>query len=282
MPLVSFFADPLGRFVALLVETHFVNLSHLQLDCLPVDEPDIKLVVILFGWCWGNLRMIWAPGLNQLHIGQMSTCISWHFDLYLRSKSLLLDMLKDLFEGHQTLFTGLAAETRWDWTQKYPVIRISFSDGVLQNRAELDQRIKDILRLNLEALGLHLPTGMPESDITGNLGDLIRQAHQSTGQRAVVLIDEYDKPILDNITNSAVALEMREGLKNLYSVLKGSDEHLKFVFLTGVSKFSKVSLFSGLNNLADITLDNLSRFVAADTLLSTSDVDNSPIEALLF
>lgn len=170
-------------------------------------------------------------------------------------KSLLLDTLKDLFEGHQALFTGLAAETRWDWTQKYPVIRISFSDGVLQNRAELDQRIRDILRINREALGKQLPHDLPEIDLAGNFADLIRQAHQSTGQRAVVLIDEYDKPILDNITNSAVALEMREGLKNLYSVLKGSDEHLKFVFLTGVSKFSKVSLFSGLNNLTDITLD---------------------------
>ena len=170
-------------------------------------------------------------------------------------KSLLLDTLKDLFEGHQALFTGLAAETRWDWTQKYPVIRISFSDGVLQNRAELDQRIRDILRLNREALGQQLPRDLPETDLAGNFADLIRQAHRSTGQRAAVLIDEYDKPILDNITNSAVALEMREGLKNLYSVLKGSDEHLKFVFLTGVSKFSKVSLFSGLNNLTDITLD---------------------------
>lgn len=170
-------------------------------------------------------------------------------------KSLLLDTFKDLFEGHQALFAGLAAEARWNWTQRHPVIRISFSDGVLQNRGELDQRTKDTLRLNREALGLHLPSGLPESDIAGNFGDLIRQAHQSTGQRAVVLIDEYDKPILDNITNSAVALEMREGLKNLYSVLKGSDEHLKFVFLTGVSKFSKVSLFSGLNNLTDITLD---------------------------
>ncbi|MEI8171520.1 MAG: ATP-binding protein [Rhodoferax sp.] len=170
-------------------------------------------------------------------------------------KSLLLDTLKDLFEGHQALFTGLAAETRWDWTKKHPVIRVSFSDGVLQNRAELDQRILDILRLNREALGLQLPPGLPERDIAGNFSDLIRQAHRKTGQRAVVLIDEYDKPILDNITNSAVALEMREGLKNLYSVLKGSDEHLKFALLTGVSKFSKVSLFSGLNNLTDITLD---------------------------
>lgn len=170
-------------------------------------------------------------------------------------KSLLLDTLKDLFEGHQALFTGLAAEARWDWTKSHPVIRVSFSDGVLQNRAELDQRIREILRLNREALGLQLPPGLPESDLAGNFSDLIRQANRSTGQRAVVLIDEYDKPILDNITNSTVALEMREGLKNLYSVLKGSDEHLEFAFLTGVSKFSKVSLFSGLNNLKDITLD---------------------------
>ena len=170
-------------------------------------------------------------------------------------KSLFLDTLRELFEGHQTLFTGLAADSRWNWSKQHPVIRISFSDGVLQNRAELDQRIRDILRLNREALGLQLPTGLPEGDIAGNFGDLIRQAHRSTGQRAVVLIDEYDKPILDNISHSAVALEMREGLKNLYSVLKGADEHLKFVFLTGVSKFSKASLFSGLNNLTDITLD---------------------------
>jgi hypothetical protein len=71
----------------------------------------------------------------------------------------------------------------------------------------------------------------------------------------VVLVDEYDKPILNNITDSAVALQMREGLKDFYSVIKDSDAHIRFVLLTGVSKFSKVSLFSGLNNLTDITLD---------------------------
>jgi hypothetical protein len=96
---------------------------------------------------------------------------------------------------------------------------------------------------------------LAETNIPGNFSDLIRQAHQKYGQRAVVLIDEYDKPILDNISNTDVAVAMRDGLKNLYSVLKGSDAHLKFVFLTGVSKFSKVNLFSGLNNLQDITLD---------------------------
>jgi hypothetical protein len=169
-------------------------------------------------------------------------------------KSLFLDTLKELFEGHAELFKGLAAEKRWDWTKQYPVIRISFGGGVAKSRAELAVRIQEILRSNRERLGLVRPADWPESDTAGNLSHLIRQAHQTSGQRVVVLIDEYDKPILDNITDSAVAIEMREGLKDLYSVLKDADEHLKFVFLTGVSKFSKVSLFSGLNNLQDLTL----------------------------
>ena len=170
-------------------------------------------------------------------------------------KSLFLDTLKELFEGNQKLFKGLAAESRWDWSVKYPVIWISFSDGVLQSREQLDQQILDILRINRLDLDIPLPLGLAENNISANFRDLIRQAHQKHGQRAVVLIDEYDKPILDNITNTPIATDMREGLKNLYSVLKGSDAHLKFVMLTGVSKFSKVSLFSGLNNLQDITLD---------------------------
>lgn len=166
-------------------------------------------------------------------------------------KSLFLDTLKELFEGNQALFEGLAAYEQWDWSKKHPVIRISFSDGVLRDRAELDQRIEEILQDNQTRIGVTCT----HQSLGGQFAELIALTHQKTGQRAVVLIDEYDKPILDNITTSAVALEMREGLKNLYSVLKGADEHLKFVFLTGVSKFSKVSLFSGLNNLKDITLD---------------------------
>ncbi|MBV5298490.1 MAG: ATP-binding protein [Rhodoferax sp.] len=170
-------------------------------------------------------------------------------------KSLFLDTLKEMFEGNQALFAGLAAATQWDWSKKYPVIRISFGSGVLRNREELDQSIRETMRLNRQTLGLQLPAGLPETNLPGNFAELIAQAHQHSGQRAVVLIDEYDKPILDCIEHSAAALDMRDGLKNLYSVLKGSDEHLKFVFLTGVSKFGKVSLFSGLNNLTDITLE---------------------------
>jgi Predicted AAA-ATPase/PD-(D/E)XK nuclease superfamily len=170
-------------------------------------------------------------------------------------KSLLVDTFKELFEGNRALFEGLVAETRWDWSRRHPVIRISFSDGLLRDRAELDTRITSLLRRNREALGLPRPVVIAETDVTDDLTDLIEQAHKRTGERVVVLIDEYDKPILDNIDLPERAREMREGLKNLYSVLKGADAHLRFVFLTGVSKFSKVSLFSGLNQLTDITLD---------------------------
>jgi hypothetical protein len=169
-------------------------------------------------------------------------------------KSLFLDTLKELFEGNAALFKGLAAETRWDWSKKHPVIRISFGSGVHKAKVNLVQRMKEILRTNRERLGIVRPAELPASDVAGNLSALIAQAHLLTGQRVVVLIDEYDKPILDNITDSAIALEMRETLKDLYSVLKDMDEHLRLVFITGVSKFSKVSLFSGLNNLEDITL----------------------------
>ena len=170
-------------------------------------------------------------------------------------KSLFLDTLKELFEGNQALFAGLAAESLWDWSRKHPVIRISFGGGVLKSRAELDEAILEALRTHRVALNLPIPEGLPEGYIAGNFRELLAAAHARTGQPAVVLVDEYDKPILDNITDSALAVEMREGLKNLYSVLKEADADLKFVFLTGVSKFSKVSLFSGLNNLTDITLD---------------------------
>jgi hypothetical protein len=147
-------------------------------------------------------------------------------------KSLFLDTLKELFEGHEPLFRGLYIHDRWDWSIRYPVIRISFGSGILRNRDELDRRIIDLLRVNAEALDLHLPDDL---DIVGRFGELIRNARRQTGQRVVVLIDEYDKPILDNLTDRETALAMREGLKNLYSTLKDADADLQFVFLTGAA-----------------------------------------------
>jgi len=166
-------------------------------------------------------------------------------------KSLFIDTLAELFAGNEELFRGLICHDQWDWSVQYPVIRISFADGVMRNRAALDQRIEEILGENEDALGM---VGEPAS-VAGRFGKLIRATEQKYGQRVVVLVDEYDKPILDNLTQPEVAREMRDGLRDLYSIIKGQDAHIRFAMLTGVSKFSKVSLFSGLNNLKDITID---------------------------
>ena len=166
-------------------------------------------------------------------------------------KSLLVDTFKELFEGNRALFEGLAAESRWDWSQRHPVVRISFGGGGLTSAERLEQRIFEILDDNERRLGVvcrHRSVG-------GRFAELIERAHAQHGAPVVVLIDEYDKPILDSIEDRALATVMREGLKALYGMLKDADAHLKFVFMTGVTKFSKVSLFSGLNNLKDITID---------------------------
>lgn len=168
-------------------------------------------------------------------------------------KSLFIDTLKELFEGHEALFRGLHLHAAWDWSQRHAVIVLDFAAGVVQNRMELDRRIRNLLDANAERLGIQCDWS--DKDIPGCLSALIRQAHAQSGQRVVVLVDEYDKPMLDNIEHPERAAEVREGLKNLYSVLKAEDAHLHFVFMTGVTKFSKVSLFSGLNQLNDISLD---------------------------
>jgi hypothetical protein len=169
-------------------------------------------------------------------------------------KSLLLDTIAEVFEGNKVLFQGLFIEDKWNWNTTYPVLRFSFGSGQLRNREELDRRIIDLMEQNQQNLGL-VCDDFWKRDISACFGYLIREAHKQTGKKVVILIDEYDKPILDNITKSDIAREMREGLRNFYSVIKDSDAHVQFAMLTGVSKFSKVSLFSGLNQLKDITID---------------------------
>jgi len=167
-------------------------------------------------------------------------------------KSLLLDTLGELFAGNEALFRGLLIHPHWDWRTPYPVIRISFGGGVVHDRAALEHKIGEQLRINQAALGLRCT----ETGSDGCLAELLRLAHAATGRRVVVLVDEYDKPILDNLTTPEIARALRDALRNLYSVIKDQDAHVRFVFITGVSKFSKVSIFSGLNNLKDVTIDS--------------------------
>ena len=166
-------------------------------------------------------------------------------------KSLFLDTLKNIFEGDRELFRGLLIEKPWNWEVNYPVIKISFSGGV-HSKADLEEDLLYILKSNEKRLGL-----VCENRVRAQyfFAELIEKASQKYQQKVVILIDEYDKPILDNIENIPEALLIRDGLRDFYTKIKENDEYLRFAFLTGVSKFAKVSLFSGLNNLEDISLN---------------------------
>ena len=166
-------------------------------------------------------------------------------------KSLFIDTLKQAFLGEREYFNGLFLENSWDWSQKYPVIHISFAAGMVLDRQSLDIKVEEIINANKKKFGVDLEY----LSLSGQFYELIQKIFVKYQQQVVILIDEYDKPILDHITCKEIAIELRDGLKNLYSVIKDCDSYLKFVFFTGVSKFSKVSLFSGLNNLEDITID---------------------------
>ncbi len=166
-------------------------------------------------------------------------------------KSLLLDTLRSLFSCDEPLFRGLDIHPHWDWSSPHPVVRLSF-DGKYNEPGDIERNILTQLALIERNAGLP-----PAACTTGpeRLLDLLDRLHDTTGRRVVVLVDEYDKPILDMLHDPDLARANRDYLRGFYGVVKGSAEHVRFVFVTGVSMFSKVSLFSGLNNLKDISLD---------------------------
>jgi len=166
-------------------------------------------------------------------------------------KSLFLDTLKNIFEGKREFFRGLLIEDHWNWEVAYPVIKISFSGGI-HSKADLEADLLYILKSNEKRLGLECENRVRAQHF---FAELIEKAYEKYHQKVVIVVDEYDKPILDNIENIPEALVIRDGMRDFYAKIKESDEYLRFVFLTGVSKFSKVSLFSGLNNLEDISLN---------------------------
>jgi len=165
-------------------------------------------------------------------------------------KSLLIDTLSEVFKGNKALFSGLDIEHKWDWEDQYPVINISLNTGSFASKEDIEHRIFDIF----DHIKKHLQVSCKkEKNIPSCFSELIENIYEKYQQKVVILIDEYDKPILDNIDNREQALVARDILKTFYSVIKDNDRYIQFVFITGVSKFSKMNLFSGLNNLTDIT-----------------------------
>ena len=166
-------------------------------------------------------------------------------------KSLFTDTLKELFEGNEELFQGLAVHSSWDWSVRHPVVRVSFGGGDYTDSSYLPETAHAQLDAVQRSTGVE--SNYPEA--SNRFAHMLEELHRDSGRRVVVLVDEYDKPILDAITDPDTARANRDFLRGFYATIKNSDAHIRFVFLTGVSKFSKVSLFSGLNNLDDITLN---------------------------
>ena len=168
-------------------------------------------------------------------------------------KSLLVTTIKEIFCGRKELFKDLWIENNWNWKENFPVIHLPFASLDYQTDG-LEQSIIDLLNtLNAQNnWGIEID----QNSCKKALGQLIVGLSTKLNRKVVVLIDEYDKPIIDYIGSDLdTAKENQQIMKKFYSVVKDLDAHIRFFFLTGVSKFSKVSVFSDLNNLFDITLD---------------------------
>ena len=162
-----------------------------------------------------------------------------------------MDTCKELFEGNEPLFAGLYIHDQWDWSVRHPVLRLSFGSGNFKEPGYVEATLME----QLAAIERRAGVVSEYSTAPGRFAFLLEALHDQAGQPVAVLIDEYDKPILDALDLPDIARANRDFLRGLYAVIKDCDAHVRFTFITGVSKFSKVSLFSGLNNLIDITLD---------------------------
>ena len=166
-------------------------------------------------------------------------------------KSLLVSTLEAYFLGKKELFKGLAIERlEKEWIE-YPVLRLDLNSGDYTD----PNILHDILKKNLSKWEKQFGIEQVDNSLSLRFIDIITRAHEKTGKNVVVLVDEYDKPLISTITDKELQEEYRTTLKDFYSVMKTCDKHIRFSLLTGVTKFSKVSIFSDLNNFDDISKD---------------------------
>ena len=165
-------------------------------------------------------------------------------------KSLLISTLQAYFEGRRELFEGLAIERLEEEWMPYPVIRLDMSMAKHEEPDDLNEYLMNIVRMNERRLGLKVEGGSPNIRLT----NLIEAAHEKTGQGVVVLIDEYDSPLLDVMHEEENLPRLRKLMRNFYSPLKGCAPYLRYVFLTGITKFSQLSIFSEFNNIQNISM----------------------------
>ena len=165
-------------------------------------------------------------------------------------KSLLVTTLEAYFSGRKELFRGLVMESlEKDWTE-YPVLHFDFSGTKYFSTDDLSEQ------LDIQLSRLEEKYGKGEGEVTpaGRFGGIIRRAYEKTGRQVVFLVDEYDAPLLDSNSNPELQEKLRNMLRSFYSVVKMSDAMLRFVFITGISKFSQMSIFSELNSLQNISM----------------------------
>ena len=167
-------------------------------------------------------------------------------------KSLMVSTLEAFFSGKKELFEGLyAGSADWDW-QEYPILHLDLNVKKYESKEDLDK----VLNRHLEKWEQLYGSPYADRDLEERFLQVVELAFEHTGRQVVILIDEYDKPLLQAIGNEVLQTEYRNTLKAFYGVLKSCDAHIKFAFLTGVTKFGKVSVFSDLNNLIDISIDH--------------------------
>ena len=165
-------------------------------------------------------------------------------------KSLMVSTLEAFFSGSCELFKGLYVDSvEWDW-QQYPILHIDLNVKKYETREDLDK----ILNRHLEKWEQLYGSPYSDRDLEERFLHVVEYAHEKTGKQVVILVDEYDKPLLQAIGNEELQNAYRSTLKAFYGVLKSCDAHIKFAFLTGVTKFGKVSVFSDLNNLEDLSI----------------------------